>query len=101
MCSGLVAACVVVGSGRPSPTLFVEPSNPDMDVDKLKKEILRKTRPFHARRYMHERIVSPNNVVIVAPQSLPRTATKGNIRRQQVEELYKTQLDQIYAGVAR
>lgn len=67
-----------------------------MDHERLKKEIIRKTRHFHSRRYLHERITSPKMIVIVAPQTLPRTATKGNIRRQAVEEAFKTQLDQIY-----
>ncbi|KAF5375110.1 hypothetical protein D9758_000172 [Tetrapyrgos nigripes] len=94
-CGGLVADCIVVGTGRPSPVLFVEPAV-DMDENRLKKEIIRKTRPFHARRYLHERITSPNMIVVVSRNTLPRTATKGNIRRKAVEEAYKTELDRIY-----
>jgi acyl-CoA synthetase (AMP-forming)/AMP-acid ligase II len=95
MCGNLIAECIVVGTGRPSPVMFVE-SGSDMDHSKLKKEILRKTRHFHSRRYLHERITSPDMVVIVAPHSLPRTATKGNIRRKAVEEAYREQLDLIF-----
>jgi hypothetical protein len=29
-----------------------------MDHNKLKKEIIRKMRHFHSRRYLHERIIS-------------------------------------------
>ncbi|KAF5377456.1 hypothetical protein D9615_005309 [Tricholomella constricta] len=94
-CGNLIAECVVVGSGRPSPVIFIEPAV-DMDHNKLKKEIIRKTRHFHSRRYLHERITSVNMIVIVAPKTLPRTATKGNIRRKAVEEHFKDQLDQIY-----
>ncbi|KAJ6621257.1 hypothetical protein B0H10DRAFT_2163334 [Mycena sp. CBHHK59/15] len=97
-CGSLIGECIVVGSGRPSPVLFVEP-NTDMDPEKLKKEIIRKTRQFHSRRYLHERITSTNMIVIVPPKTLPRTLTKGNIRRKAVEEAYKSQLDQIYALV--
>ncbi|KAJ7225415.1 hypothetical protein GGX14DRAFT_638581 [Mycena pura] len=96
MCGNLVAECIVVGSGRPSPVLFVEPGT-DIDPEKLKKEIIRKTRQFHSRRYLHERITSTNAIVVVPPKTLPRTLTKGNIRRKAVEETYKTLLDQIYA----
>jgi hypothetical protein len=96
MCGNLIAECIVVGSGRPSPVMFVEPAV-DMDHNKLRKEIVRKTRHFHSRRYLHERIVSPDMVVIVPGHSLPRTATKGNIRRKAVEEAYESLLDQIYA----
>jgi acyl-coenzyme A synthetase/AMP-(fatty) acid ligase len=97
-CGHLVTECVVVGNGRPSPTLFVEPAV-DTDCNKLKKEIIRKTRLFHSRRYLHERITSPDFIVVVPPKSLPRTATKGNIRRKAVEQAYQTELDRIYGVI--
>ncbi|KAF4611892.1 hypothetical protein D9613_003756 [Agrocybe pediades] len=99
MCSSLIAECIVVGSGRPSPVMFIEPAV-DMDHAKLKKDIIRKTRHFHSRRYLHERITSADMIVIVPRQTLPRTATKGNIRRKAVEEAFKTQIDEIF-GVSR
>lgn len=95
MCGSLLAECIVVGSGRPSPIMFIEPAV-DMDHNKLKKEIIRKTRHFHSRRYLHERIISSDMIVIVPRQTLPRTATKGNIRRRAVEEAYKTVIDKIF-----
>ncbi|KAF8064420.1 hypothetical protein FPV67DRAFT_221742 [Lyophyllum atratum] len=95
MCGNLIAHCVVVGSGRPSPVMFIEPSS-DVEVERLKKEIIRKTRHFHSRRYLHERITHTDMIVVVPPQSLPRTATKGNIRRKAVEEAFKSQIDQIF-----
>lgn len=97
-CAQLIEECIVVGNGRSSPTLFVEPSV-DTDHEKLKKEIIRKTRQFHSRRYIHERIISPDFIIIVPSKTLPRTATKGNIRRKAVEETYKTELDRIYLTV--
>ncbi|KAJ7925892.1 hypothetical protein B0H13DRAFT_2229498 [Mycena leptocephala] len=97
MCGTLIGECIVVGSGRPSPVLFVEP-NTEMDPEKLKKDIIRKTRQFHSRRYLHERITSTSRIVIVPPKTLPRTLTKGNIRRKAVEEAYKSLLDEIYAS---
>ncbi|KAI0778508.1 acetyl-CoA synthetase-like protein [Trametes elegans] len=98
VCAGLVAACIVVGNGRPSPVLFVEPAaeGADVDAEKLKRDIVRRIRPFHARRYMHERIVHPRFVLVVPRHTLPRTATKGNIRRRAVEEAFKAELDRIY-----
>ncbi|KAF9069154.1 acetyl-CoA synthetase-like protein [Rhodocollybia butyracea] len=99
-CGNLIAECIVVGTGRPSPTLFVEPAV-DMDHDKLKKDILRKIRPFHSRLYLHEKISSPKMVVIVSRDALPRTATKGNIRRKAVEDTYRAQLDQIYGATSQ
>lgn len=97
VCGDLISECVVVGTGRPSPALFVEPSDQcGLDVEKLKKVILRKTRQFHSRRYMHERIMSADLIIVVEKGSLPRTATKGNVRRKAVEEKYEDALNSIY-----
>jgi hypothetical protein len=94
-CAHLVEECIVVGHCRPSPALFVEPVD-DVDHIKLKGEIIHLTQPFHSRRYLHERIASPDFIIVVPSRSLPRTVTKGNIRRRAVEEQYKAELDQIY-----
>ncbi|KAH9937144.1 acetyl-CoA synthetase-like protein [Fomitopsis serialis] len=94
-CGDLVAECVVVGYGKPSPALFVEPKG-EIEGEKLRKDIIRRTRHFHSRRYMHERIVDPKFVVVVPKGTLPRTATKGNIRRRAVEEKFKIELDRVY-----
>ena len=72
-----------------------------MDSERLKKEIIRKTRQFHSRRYIHERITSTKHVVVVDRGTLPRTATKGNVRRQAVEDQYKELLDGIYGTVPK
>jgi hypothetical protein len=99
MCKDLVEDCIVVGSGRPSPALFIEPSV-KWDEEKLKKEIIRRIRHFHSRRYMHERIVQATFIVVVPSKTLPRTSTKGNIRRKAVEETFKSTLDGIYGTTA-
>ncbi|KAH9082129.1 acetyl-CoA synthetase-like protein [Lactarius deliciosus] len=83
-CGDVVTECVVVGNGRPSPSLFIE-TNSDMPH-------LNST----SRRYLHERITSVDMVVIVEKGSLPRTATKGNVRRRATEEAFRTLLDKIY-----
>ncbi|KAG1761936.1 hypothetical protein EDD22DRAFT_980000 [Suillus occidentalis] len=97
-CGDLIQECIVVGTGRPSPALFVEPT-PGVDHGKLKRDIIRKTRQFHSRRYLHEQITNPNLIIVVPSGSLPRTATKGNIRRKAVEEAYQVELDKIYASL--
>ncbi|KII93542.1 hypothetical protein PLICRDRAFT_26716 [Plicaturopsis crispa FD-325 SS-3] len=94
-CGSLIEECIVVGNRRPSPALFVECAD-GVDHTKLKRDILRKTRQFHSRRYLHERITSPDMIVVVPRGTLPRTATKGNIRRKAVEEAYKVELDRLY-----
>lgn len=98
-CADLVESCIVVGNGRPSPALFVEPKVALAKADKLKRDIVRRIRPFHTRRFMHERIVEAKFVVVVPKGTLPRTATKGNIRRKAVEEAFKDVLDRIYGVV--
>ena len=98
MCGKLIHECVVVGQGRPSPVLFVEAADASVSPEKLKREILRRTRQFHARRYLHERGVEAKMIVVVERGSLPRTDTKGNVRRQAVEELYKNTLDEIFSS---
>ncbi len=99
-CKDLVAACIVTGNGRPSPALFVEPAVEGADLNKLKRDIVRRIRPYQTRRYMHEQIVSTKFVVVVPRNTLPRTATKGNIRRRAVEDAFKAELDRIYGVTA-
>lgn len=70
-CGDLIAECIVVGNGRPSPALFVEPAQGiQMDDARLRREIIRRTRHFHSRRYLHERITSAKMVVVV-PRGTP------------------------------
>ncbi|KZT41395.1 acetyl-CoA synthetase-like protein [Sistotremastrum suecicum HHB10207 ss-3] len=99
-CSDLILDCVVVGNERASPALFVEPRI-SMDFTELSQLIIDRIRPFHSRLYLHERITNSNLVLIVEAGTLPRTATKGNIRRRQVEHDFKDRLDTVYASVSR
>ncbi|TFK73056.1 acetyl-CoA synthetase-like protein [Pluteus cervinus] len=100
-CKALIGECIVVGSGRPSPAMFVEPSpsSANEDPERLRRKIWSRIREFHGKRYLHESLI-PELIIIVPAMSLPRTATKGNVRRQAVEEAYKGNLDQLYASLA-
>ena len=62
----------------------------------IKHEILKHIIPFNSLHRAHERIESPRLILIVKKNTLPRTETKGNIRRAAVEEMFKKELDQIY-----
>ena len=100
-CGELVFECVVVGNGRPSPALFVEASEKcTIDSEELREEIVRRMRQFHSRRFIHEQITT-EHIVVVERGTLPRTATKGNVRRQAVEDQYKELLDSIYSTVPK
>ena len=68
-----------------------------MDGEELKEEIVERMRPFNSRCSIHECITSTKHVIVVERDALPRTATKGNIRRRAVEDEYKELLDGIYA----
>jgi len=72
-----------------------------MDAEKLKEEIIRRTRQFHSHRFVHERITSTEHVVVVERGTLPRTLVKGNIRRKAVEDQYKELLEGIYSTVPK
>ncbi|KAI0716806.1 hypothetical protein C8Q76DRAFT_795055 [Earliella scabrosa] len=69
-----------------------------MDEARLRREIIRRTRHFHSRRYLHERITNAKMVVVVPRGTLPRTATKGNVRRRAVEDMFKSELDAMFAS---
>ena len=101
-CGELVYECVVVGNGRPSPALFVEASERcTMDSEELKEEIIRRMNEFNSRRFVHESITSTKHVIVIERGTLPRTATKGNVRRRAVEDQYKEFLDEIYDTVQK
>lgn len=94
-CADLIEECIVVGNGRASPALFIE-AKAGLNEEKIKKDIIRRTRQFHSRRYLHEKITATKFIIVVPKDTLPRTASKGNIRRRAVEEAFKTELDVIY-----
>ncbi|KAM0205556.1 hypothetical protein ACHAQI_009116 [Fusarium lateritium] len=99
----LIDAAVVVGSGRPSPVLIVEPKDNALmasgeKVKDFKDLILSRILPFHERRYLHERITTSACVIVVDKGSLPRTSTKGNIRRKEAETHYREMIDRIFIG---
>ncbi|KAF8522637.1 acetyl-CoA synthetase-like protein [Hysterangium stoloniferum] len=101
-CSDIVSNCVVVGNGRPFVALFVEPSvpTPEMEHEKLKREILSRISEFHSLLYLHERIQDPRMIKIVLAKSLPRTAAKGNISRRRVEQEFAADLEAMYNAIS-
>ena len=73
LCKDLISVCVVVGSGRPSPTLIVEPIEERIeDVLSLRNELGKKVEPINKDGFSHERIHS-SRILIVSPGALPRT----------------------------
>ncbi|EEB90038.1 hypothetical protein MPER_11808, partial [Moniliophthora perniciosa FA553] len=101
ICGDLISECVVIGTGRPCPTLVVEPRDIVYDEDVLKAEIFSRISrsDFDAKCHSFERIASEKMIIVVEKGSLPRAATKGNVTRKLVEESFKERLDAIYADV--
>lgn len=81
ICHDLVTDCVVVGYCKPL-VIFVEPTVAYADSAAnpagLKAEIINRLEDYQASIYPHERF--EDRVVVVLPDSLPRTTDKGNIR---------------------
>ncbi|KIK57201.1 hypothetical protein GYMLUDRAFT_763780 [Collybiopsis luxurians FD-317 M1] len=95
-CGLLISECIVIGKGRPSPVLLVE-TDSEMEESKLKREILRKTRHFHSRRYLHERITSVKMIVVVPRGTFPRsTKEDSDTIRKELEAKFKAELDRLY-----
>ncbi|KAH7220086.1 hypothetical protein BKA60DRAFT_608762 [Fusarium oxysporum] len=97
----LIHAVVAIGVGRPSPAIVLEPKHDDVlesteKTRELQLKVLQRITPFHRRRYKHERIKDVNLIFVVPQRSLPRTDTKGNIRRLKVEEQFKQKLDEMF-----
>ncbi|CAL1713797.1 unnamed protein product [Somion occarium] len=101
VCGDLVSECIIVGTGRRCPALFVETLSEmgKEDAEKIRLDIVRRMTLFNSRRYIEERIATTQLVFVVASGSLPRTTTKGNIRRKAVEETYREELDEAYEGL--
>ncbi|KAL0572811.1 hypothetical protein V5O48_009156 [Marasmius crinis-equi] len=95
----LIFECVAVGYGRPSPALLVEPALTHDSADQdLKQKIFDRIQPFNSLFREHERIVSPNLILLVSRNTLPRTETKGNVKRKAAEDMFKEMLDRVYVN---
>ncbi|KAF5966489.1 4-hydroxybenzoate benzoate ligase [Fusarium coicis] len=101
----LISAVSVIGYGRPSPAIIVEPKNGeilqsgDVNLAKFKDEVLYRISPFQERKYLHERIDDPRLVFVVPQGTLPRTA-KGNIMRKAVEEMFFDELEKTFRAIS-
>jgi len=93
----LVGLAVVIGTGRALPALVVEPREESkLPAEDLKTELLNRISQFQSQRYIHERVVSPNRVLVVPRNGVPRVMTaKGTLRRQDVEMAFKDALDRM------
>ncbi|KAJ7635339.1 hypothetical protein FB45DRAFT_1143545 [Roridomyces roridus] len=98
-CSDLVKDCIVVGTLRPSPALFVELHESCTEGhDRVKQTILERMHEFNIRRYTTERVTDGRLILVVEEGVLPRTM-KGNLRRAAIEQQYSTRLDEVYASL--
>ncbi|KAJ7775662.1 hypothetical protein DFH07DRAFT_952053 [Mycena maculata] len=94
-CSDLLKELVIVGTNRPAIALLTEAAQPDSADDSVRQTIVDRIVPFDQQRFAWERL-SVKNIVFVPRGTLPRTATKGNIRRKVAEQLFSAELDPLY-----
>ncbi|KAJ7636631.1 hypothetical protein FB45DRAFT_989159 [Roridomyces roridus] len=90
-CGDLVERCIVVGSFRPIPALFIEPhSASTLSDDSLKETILTRMHEFNIRRY--------RLIFIVDQGVLPRTVpnSRRSLRRAAIERQFSAILDEVY-----
>jgi len=94
-CSDIVSELLVVGTGRPSPALLLELVDGHAGDQALKKELVERLEPFNRRRFKHEQIYI-DKIIFLEKGSLPRTSTKGNIRRNAAEVQFKEEIEAAY-----
>ncbi|KAF8890319.1 acetyl-CoA synthetase-like protein [Mucidula mucida] len=78
LCADMVSNCAVVGHLKPAPVLFVEPV----------REIIKRTAAFNERLFAHERITSPDCIVVVPRGNLPRTSAVEDEHSKILAEIY-------------
>lgn len=105
-CNDIVHTCVATGSYRPSLVLFVElacstsaGSNQFPDELALKNEIIRRIAPAQVKMWAHEMILDPRQIRVVPGGTMPRTGSKGNVKRKAVEAMFKEELDELYEAM--
>ncbi|KAI5818798.1 hypothetical protein BZA77DRAFT_277312 [Pyronema omphalodes] len=97
-CSDLFTSCLVLGSGRLSPTMLVEVEDVNSEEAKrIPKLVVQRLKGWMEKRYPHESIIEEKFVAVVKKGEFPRTANKGNVRRSAAEKQFKELLDGIYA----
>ncbi|KAJ7624677.1 hypothetical protein FB45DRAFT_980034 [Roridomyces roridus] len=99
-CGDLIKQCIVVGSFRPSPALFIEPNaGSPHEHESLKDTILARMHEFNIRCYVSESITDKRLIFVVDQGVLPRTM-KGNLRHAAIEHQYSTMLDEVYESLS-
>ncbi|RFN54376.1 4-hydroxybenzoate-- benzoate-- ligase [Fusarium flagelliforme] len=97
----LISAVSVIGSGRLSPAIVVEPKDNaileagDDNLLALKNQIIFRTALFQKQKYAHVWISDARLIFVVAKGTLPRTP-KGNVMRMAVEKMFAKELDQCF-----
>lgn len=96
LCESLISICVVVGAGKPSPALLVEPSSANIvDAADIVRQIGEKVAPINEGGFPCERI-NPNHILLLPPGELPRTPFKSNINRVAAERKFRSEIDALY-----
>lgn len=114
LCHGLVSSFVVVGSGRPSPALLVEPTlelqntdadNHAHDQTSFHNLLASRLKPLISGKdgsnlFPHE-LIKPELIAILPKGSLPISSLKGTVMRSKAEEKFKGLLDKLYTDAVQ
>ncbi|GJJ09099.1 hypothetical protein Clacol_003321 [Clathrus columnatus] len=99
VCHDIISAFVVVGQGRPTPALLVEPQE---ELNTLSTTIFHNTLvsrlgEVNSTSYPHEKI-TPERIIVLPKGSLPISSLKGTVMRSKAELKFKSLLDKVYTG---
>ncbi|GJJ09119.1 hypothetical protein Clacol_003341 [Clathrus columnatus] len=100
LCHDLISTFAVLGQGRPSPALLIEPLDSNSNTTTLHKTLSTRLESLNSSEtsiYSHERIKS-EYIIILPKGSLPISQMKGTVMRSKAEVKFKELLDKVYAG---
>jgi hypothetical protein len=91
-----VKGCLLVGHGRFSPTLLIEPQDPNLAQEELVDRIWPHIQMANESTVRHGRVAKDCLFLTSPSEPLPR-AGKGTIQRAAANALYAQEIDDVYA----
>ncbi|GJJ09100.1 hypothetical protein Clacol_003322 [Clathrus columnatus] len=98
LCHDIISIFTVVGEGRPSPALLVEPPETNTNTSTLHETLSKRLESLNSAKvvsYAHERL-KPQYIIVVPKGSLPISPVKGTVIRSKAELMFKELLDRAY-----
>ncbi|GJJ09093.1 hypothetical protein Clacol_003315 [Clathrus columnatus] len=99
LCHNIITTFTVIGQGRPSPALLVEPLEPNTNTSTLREMLSSRLESLNSPNIVsleHERL-KPEYIIVVPKGSLPISPAKGTVIRSKAELMFKEVLDKAYS----